>query len=392
MKKKKIAILGSTGSIGSTTLDIIYKNKRSFEIELLSTNRNIKKIKSQIKNFKVKNIIIHDKKIFFKSKSYFKKLNIKIYQNLTDFRREFKKKLDYTMCAITGLDGLEPTLEIIQLTKRIAIANKESIICGWNLLKRKLKKHKTEFIPIDSEHFSIFELIKNEKSENIKKIYITASGGPFLNTDKSKLNKFVPKNAVKHPTWKMGKKISTDSSTLINKVYELIEAKKIFELDYNKFEIIIQPTSYIHGVVVFKNGFCKILSHPTSMKIPIYNSLLFNKKILKISENFDFKKMNNLNFQKIDNKKFPVFKILKKLTNNDSLYETVLVTANDVLVELFLKKKIKFYDIYKILNRILNLKEYKKYKILKPKNLNQINKLSKNVRLKTLTLSVQSRV
>ena len=151
--KKKIAILGSTGSIGSTTLDIIYKNKRSFEIELLSTNRNIKKIKSQIKNFKVKNIIIHDKKIFFKSKSYFKKLNIKIYQNLTDFRREFKKKLDYTMCAITGLDGLEPTLEIIQLTKRIAIANKESIICGWNLLKRKLKKHKTEFIPIDSENF-----------------------------------------------------------------------------------------------------------------------------------------------------------------------------------------------------------------------------------------------
>ncbi len=390
--KKKIAILGSTGSIGSTTLDIIYKNKRSFEIELLSTNRNIKKIKSQIKNFKVKNIIIHDKKIFFKSKSYFKKLNIKIYQNLTDFRKEFKKKIDYTMCAITGLDGLEPTLEIIQLTKRIAIANKESIICGWNLIKRKLKKHKTEFIPIDSEHFSIFELIKNEKSENIKKIYITASGGPFLNTDKSKLNKFVPKNAVKHPTWKMGKKISTDSSTLINKVYELIEAKKIFELDYNKFEIIIQPSSYIHGVVVFKNGFCKILSHPTSMKIPIYNSLLFNKKILKISESFDFEKMNNLNFQKIDNKKFPVFKILKKLTNNDSLYETVLVTANDVLVELFLKKKIKFYDIYKILNRILDLKEYKQYKILKPKNLNQINKLSKNVRLKTLTLSVQSRV
>ena len=390
--KKKIAILGSTGSIGLTTLDIIYKNKKSFKIELLSTNRNIKKIKSQIKNFKVKNIIIHDKKIFFKNKSFFKKLNIKVYQNLTDFRRKFKKKLDYTMCAITGLDGLEPTLEIIQLTKRIAIANKESIICGWNLIKRKLKKHKTEFIPIDSEHFSIFELIKNEKSENIKKIYITASGGPFLNIDKSKLNKFVPKNAVKHPTWKMGKKISTDSSTLINKVYELIEAKKIFGLDYNKFEIVIEPTSYIHGVVVFNNGFCKILSHPTSMKIPIYNSLSFNKKILKISESFDFEKMNNLNFQNIDNKKFPVFEILKKLTNNDSLYETVLVTANDVLVELFLKKKIKFYDIYKILNRVLDLKEYKRYKILKPKNLNQINKLSKNVRLKTLTLSVQSRV
>ena len=390
--KKKIAILGSTGSIGLTTLDIISKNKKSFQIELLSTNRNIKKIKIQSKNFKVKNIIIHDKKIYDKNKFLFERLNINVYQNLADFRRKFKKKLDYTMCSITGLDGLKSTLEIIQLTKRIAIANKESIICGWNLIKKRLKKYKTEFIPIDSEHFSIFELIKNEKSENIKKIYITASGGPFLNVDKSKLSKFVPKNAIKHPTWKMGKKISIDSSTLINKVYELIEAKKIFELDYNKFEIIIQPTSYVHGVVVFNNGFCKVLSHPTSMKIPIYNSLLFNEKITKISGSFEFERMNNLNFQKIDKKKFPVFDILKKLTNNDSLYETVLVTANDVLVELFLNKKIKFYDIYKILNRILDLKEYKRYKILKPKNLNQINKLSKNVRLKTLTLSVQSRV
>ena len=128
------------------------------------------------------------------------------------------------------------------------------------------------------------------------------------------------------------------------------------------------------------------------MKIPIHNSLLFNKKILKLSENFDYNKMNNLNFQKIDNKKFPVFEILKKLSNNDSLYETVLVTANDVLVELFLKNKIKFYDIYKFLNQILDLKEYKIYRTVKPKNLNQINKLSKNVRLKTLSLSVQSRV
>ncbi len=390
--KKKIAILGSTGSIGLTTLEIIGKNKKSFQIELLSTNKNIKKIRSQTKNFKVKNIIIHDEKTFNKNKFFFKKLNINVYQNLKDFRKNFRKKLDYTMCAITGLDGLESTLEIIQSTKRIAIANKESIICGWSLIKKKLKKYKTKFIPIDSEHFSIFELIKNDKLENIRKIYITASGGPFLNIDKSRLSKFIPKNAIKHPTWKMGKKISIDSSTLINKVYELIEAKKIFDLNYNKFEIIIQPTSYIHGVVVFNNGICKILSHPTSMKIPIYNSLLFNKKILKISENFEFEKMNNLNFQKIDNKKFPVFEILKKLTNNDSLYETVLVTANDVLVELFLKKKIKFYDIYKLLNQILDLKEYKKYKILKPKNLSQINELSKNVRLKTLTLSVQSRV
>ncbi len=390
--KKKIAILGSTGSIGLTTLNILNENKKAFKVELLSTNKNIKRIKKQIKFFKVNNIIIHDKQIFTKNKLFFKKSKINVYQNIKDFKKKYKKKLDYVMCSITGLSGLESTLEVIQCTKRIAIANKESIICGWNLISKRLKKYKTDFIPIDSEHFSIFELIKNENPNNIKKIYITASGGPFLKADKSKLNKFVPKNAIKHPTWKMGKKISIDSSTLINKVYELIEAKKIFSLNYDKFEIIIQPTSYVHGIVEFNNGICKILTHPTSMKIPIYNSLLFNKKILKISENFDFEKMNNLNFQKVDHKKFPIFNLLNKLTNLDSLYETILVTANDALVDLFLRKKIQFYDIYRILNQVLNLKEYKKYKILKPKNLNQITNLSKNVRLKTLTLSVQSRV
>ncbi|MDC3028530.1 1-deoxy-D-xylulose-5-phosphate reductoisomerase, partial [Candidatus Pelagibacter sp.] len=210
--KKKIAILGSTGSIGLTTLNIINQNKNFFQIELLSTNKNIRKIRKQIRIFKVKNIIIHNQKSFNQNKLFFKRLKINAYQNFKDFRKKNKKKLDYAMCAITGLDGLESTLEIIQSTRRIAIANKESIICGWNLISKELKKHKTNFIPIDSEHFSIFELIKNDNSKNIKKIYITASGGPFLNTNKSKLSKFVPKNAIKHPTWKMGKKISVDSS------------------------------------------------------------------------------------------------------------------------------------------------------------------------------------
>ena len=390
--KKKIAILGSTGSIGITTLNIVKENKKIFQVDLLSTNKNIGKLKQQVKLFKVKNIVIHNKKAFNENIKFLKKLNTNVYPNIIDFKKEYKGKLDYVMCSTIGLNGLESTLDIIQRTKRIAIANKESIICGWNLIQKKLKKYNTKFIPIDSEHFSIFELIKNEKNINIKKVYITASGGPFLKIDKSKLNKFIPKNAIKHPTWKMGKKISIDSSTLINKVYELIEAKKIFNLSYDKFEIIIQPTSYVHAIVEFNNGISKILTHPTSMKIPIYNSLLFNKNISNLSENLDINKMNSLNFQKIDPLKFPVFKLLNKLNNFDSLYETILVSANDALVELFLKNKIKFYDIYKILNTVLSLNEYKRYKFLKPKNLDQITKLSENVRLKTISLSVQSKI
>ena len=389
--KKKIAILGSTGSIGSTTLKIILKNKFFFKIDLLSTNRNISRLKKQVKIFKVKNVIIHDFKKFEQNKLFFKKKKINIFNNVKDFKKNYKGKLDYVMISIVGLNGLGPTLDMIQITKRIAIANKESIICGWNLIKKNLKKYKTEFIPIDSEHFSIFELVKNEKKALLKKIYITASGGPFLKTSKLKLDRFNPRNAIKHPTWKMGKKISVDSSTLINKVYELIEAKKIFNLGYEKFEIIIQPTSYVHAIVEFNTGICKILSHPTSMKIPIYNSLLFVKKISVFYESFDIKKMNNLNFQKIDKLKFPVFKLLNRLSSIDSLHETILVSANDTLVDLFLKKKIKFYDIYKILDKVLSLKEHKKFKFLKPQNLDQIIKLSENVRLKTLSLSVQSK-
>ena len=228
--KKKIAILGSTGSIGKNTLHIIKKDKKNFNVELLSTNKNVLKIYNQVKKFNVKNIIIHDKETFTKNKFFFLKKKINIFQNVEEFSKKYKKrKLDYTMSSISGLDGLMPTLSIIKFSKNIAIANKESIICGWALIKKELKKYKTNFIPIDSEHFSIHEIIKKEKKENIKKIFITASGGPFLNKNINLIKKSNSKVATKHPTWKMGKKISVDSATLMNKVFELIEAVKIFD-------------------------------------------------------------------------------------------------------------------------------------------------------------------
>ena len=278
MKKKIISILGSTGSIGLTSLKIIKKKKNLFQLNILSANKNYQKICSQIKLFKPKIFIIADKKTFLKVKNKKINGNTKILNSFDELTFNLKKN-DVTVSAIPGLAGLYPTIKIIKKSKKILLANKESIICGWNIIKKISKKNNTILIPIDSEHFSIKNLLINHKNNEIKKIYITASGGPFLNIKKSKLNKFVPKNAIKHPTWKMGKKISVDSSTLINKVYELIEAKKIFNLDYDKFEIIIQPTSYVHAIVEFNNGISKILTHPTSMKIPIYNSLLFNSKI-----------------------------------------------------------------------------------------------------------------
>jgi len=386
--KKKIVILGSTGSIGKQTLEIIKNNKKKFNVELLSTNKNINEISKQIKLFKPKYLIITN----FKKFNFFKKKNrkIKIFNNYSCFKKIFSKKVDYVMSSISGFEGLQPTIEIIKHTKLIAIANKESVICGWSLINRELKKNKTKFIPVDSEHFSIWSLANN-KYEDIDEIYITASGGPFLNKTIKSLKYVKPSHAVKHPRWKMGKKISVDSATMVNKVFEIIEASKLFNLSIKKIKILSHPDSYVHAIVKFKNGLTKILIHDTNMKVPIFNSL-FNSESEKIySDKLDIKKINNLNLNKINTRQFPSLKIIDLFSSNsNSLLETVLVSANDELVDLFLKNKLQFLDIVKKLKTILKLKEFKILSTKKPNNLAQIIRLNRYVRLKTKTLCVKS--
>lgn len=386
---KKIVILGSTGSIGISLINIIKKDKRKFKIELLTANKNYKKLIKQLKFFNVKNVIITDKKSFIITKEILKNKNINIYNDFNSLSKILKNKnIDYTMSAISGFDGLEPTLNIIKFTKIIAIANKESIICGWDLIKKQLNKFNTKFMPIDSEHFSIYALIDDIKSNNLEKVYITASGGPFRKYPLKFFKNITLKKALNHPNWSMGKKISIDSATMMNKVFEVIEAKKIFNLKYNQLEILIHPQSYLHAMVKFKNGLTKLLIHDTNMTIPIFNSLYpkFENKI--ISNKLDIKKLNTLDLQEINQKRFPVISIIKNLKDTDSLFETVIVVANDCLVNLFIQKKIKFTDISNNLLKILNKKEFIKYKHIKPKNIDEIIKLSNYVSLKINSMSV----
>ena len=385
--KKKIAILGSTGSIGKSLLKIV-DNNSDFEVVLLSANKNYKELIKQTRRFKVKNIIISNNLSLKKFKKINKNKNIKIFQNYENLNEIFKSKIDYTMSAITGIDGLNPTIKIIKHTKKIAIANKESIICGWNLIKRNLKKYKTKFIPVDSEHFSIWYALQNLKNRNIDKIFLTASGGPLLNYSDSKINNVRLKDVLKHPNWKMGKKISIDSSTMINKVFEIIEAKNIFKIKYEKLNIVIHPQSYIHAIVQFNNGMMKIVAHETTMEIPIFNSLYDNGIYFKNSKNFQIEKLNNLNFEKINTKKFPSLKILKYLPQKISLFETVIVSANDTLVNLYLNGKIKYKDIIYKLLKIISLNEFVKLKKISPESVSEIINLNKYVRLKITTKSV----
>ena len=368
----KIAILGSTGSIGKNLLEIISNDFKKYEVVLLTANNNFSELIKQAKKFNVKNIIIKDQDSYNSLKKLNKNNKINIYNNYNCFNKVFKKKIDYVMSSISGIDGLSPTLKIIKFTKKIAIANKESIVCAWNLIEKKLKKYQTEFVPVDSEHFSLWFALKNIPTSNIEKIYLTASGGPLLNISKSNLKNIKISQALKHPTWKMGKKISIDSSTMMNKVFEVIEAKHLFNLPYNKISILTHPNSYIHAIVKLKNGLIKIIAHDTTMKIPIFNTINYEKKLSITTDDLNLKKLNNLNLKDVNYKFFPMVNILKMLPNHISLYETVITTANDYLVDLFLENKIKYDQIQKLLFKFIKNKKLIKYKKIKPKNIEDI--------------------
>ena len=388
--KKKIGILGSTGSIGENTVKIIQNDKKDFDVIFLSTNTNVKKLLKQSLILKPKSVIIFDKKNHLKYKKKFTNKKIKVFNSFKELKKKsIKTKIDYIMCAITGLAGLDSTINCIDITKNIAIANKESIICAWSLIEKKLTKNKTKFIPVDSEHFSIWSLLKNESINSVEKLIITASGGPFLNYKLNKLKNVKAKDAIKHPNWNMGKKISIDSATLMNKVFEVIEAQRIFKIDIKKFEIFIHPKSYIHSIIKFINGQIKILAHDTDMKIPIFNSIYQNKLKKIYTKEININLLNNLKLNKVNSSKYPSIQILNQINNNNTLFETVLISANDELVDLYIKNKIKFLDINKNLTKILKYKKYSNLIRKKPKKISDIINLSEEVRLKTRNLCIQ---
>ena len=367
---KRISIFGSTGSIGSTVFRILDKNYKDFKIYTLAANSNYKKIDKQITTYKPEVFIIFNWKTYLKIKKKYQKKKIIILNSKNYLTFKFKKS-DVSISAIPGILGLQPTLLLVDISKKILIANKEAVICGWDILKKKAVNKKTELIPIDSEHFSILNLIKNSKLEEIDKIYLTASGGPFLNYPLSKLKKIRPKQAISHPKWKMGKKISVDSATLMNKIFEVIEANKLFNINLDKIEIIIHPQSLVHAIVKYKNGLYKFLYFQPDMAIPIGIALK--------GKNFSYKKYfvekniinSKLDMIKVDKNKFPSIK-LKPILNKYVSLPIILNAANEIFVDQFLKKNIGFFSIINNLFRLLKDQKLRKYAIKKPLDLKTI--------------------
>ena len=379
--KQLISILGSTGSVGLNTLEIIDKKKYLFKPFIFSANKNYDLICKQIIKYKPNFFIINDKEIYKKVKKKFTNLKVKILENYDNLDTKYNSSL--TISAIPGIAGLEPILKLMKYSKKVLLANKEAIICGWDLIQNASKKNKTKLIPVDSEHYSILKLLENVKIDSVKKIYLTASGGPFLNYHPKQLRNVKIAQALKHPKWKMGRKISIDSSTLMNKIFEVVEAQKIFNIPYEKLEIIIHPNSLVHAILDLKNGLKKFIFHETSMKIPLANAIFDGKLDI---ENFYKRKpsiFENLIFKKVNSKIFPAIKLKKKM----NLYPStpiIINASNEVLVDQFLMKKIRFMDIIRILMNIMRDGNFVKFAVKKPKSIKEIYQIDEWARITTL--------
>ena len=383
--KKKLSIFGCTGSIGDTTLKLLNKNNKDYSFYILSGYKNYKKIKHLIKKYKPKFFVIFDNYTFKKIKKENSKSKVKILNSFEYHNFKFKKS-DISILAIPGIAGLEPTLKAIRVSKKILIANKESVICGWDLIKKLVKKYKVKIFPIDSEHFSIMNLIDQSNKKDIEKIYLTASGGPFLEYSLNKMKKIKPSEAINHPKWKMGKKISVDSATLMNKIFEVIEANKLFSIDINKIDILIHPQSLVHAIIKFKNGLHKLLYFETDMSIPIGNALFEKNFEIKknISMKYRYKETylaKDLNFSKVERKKFPAIK-LKPILNKYNSLPIILNAANEIFVDQFLKRNMSFCSIINYLFYLLKDPKMRKYAIKKPSNLKTILSIDEWTRIK----------
>jgi len=376
--RKKVCILGSTGTIGKLCLEILSKKKNLFKVAILSGDKNYKLLRQQIKKFSPKYIYLTNSILEKKILSICRRKKIFI---IKDFKY-FRFKIDITVNAISGINGLKPTLDIIKNTKEIGIVNKESIICGWNLIYKELKKYNCKFYPLDSEHFALKKLLKNQNRNEISKIYIPASGGPFFKK-KINLNKAKVNQVIKHPVWSMGKKNSVDSANLMNKVLEIIEASLIFNIPIKRFFIFIHPESFVHSVITFKNETGVMSYYKPDMRVVLKN--FFYKKNFKL---YDKKKLflNNFNkisfnFHKLQNK----YNYLKKILNFAYLYKQNAYIAinliNEIFVNKFINKKIKFPEIANKIIINLNRKNIKKQiKYRKFNNLDNILKFQSFIR------------
>jgi len=351
---KKICILGATGSIGRQTLDIVRSNPDSFKVTALAAHRNIGLLAEQIKEFKPSVVVVTDKDCAqdFTQQTDGSVIVLSGIENLVKLVEQ--DDVDIVVNALVGSVGLKSTLATIRAGKTLALANKESMVVGGELVRKELKKINGSVIPVDSEHSAIFQCLYGENPGDLKKIILTGSGGPFRGRTAGDLRNVTPEEALAHPRWNMGKKISIDSATLMNKGLEVIEAHFLFNLDYDQIDVVIHPQSIVHSMVEFVDGSIKAHLGQTDMKIPIQYALSFPERLGSSIPSVDFVELGSLTFESPDLDNFPCLKYSFEAGRNGKTYPVVLNAANEEVVAAFLFRKIPFTAISEIILTVLD--------------------------------------
>jgi 1-deoxy-D-xylulose-5-phosphate reductoisomerase len=353
-----LAILGSTGSIGCNTLNVVENlNKNNFPVKVkyLSTNSQIELLAEQVKQFSPEAVVIinEDKAKEFNRNYSFK--NLEVISGLTGLDEiSMRDDYDTLVCAVTGFAGLSPVINAIKSKKKIALANKETLVVAGSIVNQLLKEYKTDLLPIDSEHSAILQCLLGEKDNKIAKIILTASGGPFRTKSYEEMQEATIQDALNHPNWKMGAKITIDSATMMNKGLEIIEAKWLFDVADDKIEVLIHPQSIIHSMVEFEDSSVKAQMGIPDMKVPIQFALTYPKRVISDFPKMDFRNYPALTFETPDFKKFECLKIALDVLNEGKTYPVVMNAANEVARESFLNGKIKFTDIPYHIRRCLD--------------------------------------
>ncbi len=380
---KKITVLGSTGSIGVSALDVIEKNPGRFQVVALAAGKNIQLLQKQIERFRPQLVSVSDNQKACELRNLLpSKCRTRIVSQTAGLREVASfAKADIVLSAISGAAGLIPTIAAIDAGKDVALANKETMVMAGHIVTEKAKKKGIKILPVDSEHSAIFQCLQGQKTENINKIILTASGGPFFNYKINDLKKVTLKQALKHPKWKMGKKITVDSASLMNKGLEVIEAKWLFNLDIDKIDILIHPQSIVHSLVEFVDGSLMAQMGIPDMRTPIAYALTYPQRINNDLPLLDLVKAKSLEFYPPDMKKFPCLRLAYEAGLCGGTMPAVLNAANEIAVEAFLKELIKFVDLPVIIDKVLNI-----HKSIKNPSLEDILKADEWARAQTKEL------
>ena len=369
---KKISIFGSTGSIGTTTLRIVEENPNLFQAITLVAGRNIERLIEQIHKFQPKHVYITAKENADRLKKEFP--NLDIYYG-EDGLREISKleDADIAVSALVGVSGLEPTYNMIKHTKQVALANKEVLVTGGSLIMNLAKECKTELLTVDSEHSAIMQCLRGEEINPIDKILLTASGGPFF--DKPITDDITPEQALNHPTWKMGPKVTIDSSTMMNKGFEVIEARWLFDVNPSHIQVVVHRQSLVHSMVQFKDGTIMANIGPKDMQIPIAYALNYPTRLENRIEKLDLFEVQTLKFEKPDLEKFKCLKLAFRAIEMGHSAQVVLNAANEVAVKKFLDKEITYTEIPRMIEKALD-----NHKVIPLTSVEEILALDKKVR------------